>query len=138
MFFFFFLFYKFLFCHHAFHLILKNKKSSTYRKYVEDDKFTVVPPHVGCKSIPLYSGTKYIPYPCNGGTGCLLKIIVQHTSRKPIPYIAPHRAPTYPKLSVTSPIYVLFLLKRFHLFNFYIQKGSTHPIERTGTPVVPP
>ena len=50
--------------------------------------------------------------------------------------MTPHRAPTYPRLSVTSPIYVLFLLKRFHLFNFYTQKGSTHPIERTGTPVV--
>ena len=47
--------------------------------------------------------------------------------------MAPYRAPTYSRLSVTSPIYVLFLLKRFHLFNFYT-KGSTHPIERTGTP----
>ena len=36
--------------------------------------------------------------------------------------MAPYRAPTYSRLSVTSPIYVLFLLKRFHLFNFYTQK----------------
>jgi len=37
--------------------LLEIKKVLYISKYVEDDKFTVVPPLIGCRSIPLYSGT---------------------------------------------------------------------------------
>lgn len=65
---------------------------------------------------------KYIPYPCNGGTrAAYLYLPVQHASRKPIPHMAPHRALTYPRLSGTSPIYVLFLLNDF-TYLFFIEE----------------
>lgn len=46
--------------------------------------------------------------------------------------MAPYRAPTYSRLSVTSPIYVLFLLKRFHLFNFLYTKREYSSYRKDG------
>lgn len=46
--------------------------------------------------------------------------------------MAPHRAPTYSRLSVTSPIHVLFLLKRFHLFNFLYTKREYSSYRKDG------
>ena len=105
--FFFFLFYKFLFCHHAFHLILKNKKSSTYRKYVEDDKLPWYHLMLDAKASRFIQVQNIYLILVTAERGCLLKIIVQHTSRKPIPYIAPHGLPPIPALCNVSNIRTL-------------------------------